>query len=215
MEWDKMWLVGCLRYSADLTLASDYMSTNEIGTALAILNDTTINYNLSNNEIVDLNNIISIYTLIGQKTIYGLEKEDYDNLKIIAEDYTTQASRIAKSVLELNDQEHYPPIYFKSKNENKRIGGTNENQKRKFELKVQPNPANDYIEFTWNHLPNSAHIKLFNSIGIIVWEGYIYNENDYFYLSTDFLKSGIYYYQLYDGRNITNAKPGKLIIQKH
>lgn len=211
----RTWRSNMESYEFDQINAASYLSTNQIDEALAILNTAVTKYNLSGDELNSLQIVISIYELIGQKTLYGLEKEDLDWLFEIADNESLEASGWAKNILELYGVAHYPPIYFESSsNDNKRIGDFGGNNKWKYELKVQPNPADDYIEFTWNQLPVKPHLKLYNSVGTIVWEGNVSNENNYFYLSTDFLQSGIYYYQLYSGVNIANAKAGKLIIQK-
>lgn len=81
-------------------------------------------------------------------------------------------------------------------------------------LNVHPNPANDYILFTWDELPETPHLKLFDMVGRVVWEGNLIEENTIFRLNTDFLESGLYIYQLYSKDKITNAPTGKLIIQK-
>ena len=47
-----------------------------------------------------------------------------------------------------------------------------------------------------------------------MWEGNLSDKIDYFHLNTDFLQSGIYFYQLYSKGNPTYVKAGKLIIQK-
>lgn len=211
----RAWRSNMESYEFDMINAASYLSTNQVTEALDLLNAAPAAYNLTSDEVANLQIMISVYELIGQKTLHGLDKEDLDWLFGIADNVSIEASGLAKSILEFYNVAHYPPIYFESSSdENQRIGGSNGNDKWKYELKVQPNPANDYIEFTWNQLPEKPYLKLYNSVGTIVWEGDISNENNYFYLSTDFLQSGIYYYQLYNGVNISNARPGKLIIQK-
>lgn len=157
----RVWRSNMESYEFDMINAASYLSTNQVTEALAILNAASAAYNLTSDEVANLQVVISIYELIGQKTLYGLDKEDLDWLFGIADNISIEASGLAKSILEFYNVAHYPPIYFESNSgDNKRIGGSNENVKWKYELKVQPNPANDYIEFTWNQLPKKPYLTL-------------------------------------------------------
>lgn len=209
------WLGNVERYETDLMLASFYMKHNQLIEATNILNNASSKYNLSPTETSDLNLTISIYQLIQQNTLDGLGNNDLDNLKVIADDLSTPvASSLAKRIVQHYGLKIYPPIYFLPTNdENKRIGLENK-EMIKYKINVQPNPADDYIEFTWDELPTLPSIKLYNAVGKLMWEGDISNEIDYFHLNTDFLQSGIYFYQLYSNGKPTYAKAGKLVIQK-
>jgi hypothetical protein len=209
------WLGNVERYETDLMLANFYMKLNQITEASTILNNASSKYNLLASETSDLNLTISIYQLIQQNTLDGLANSDLDNLKVIADDLSTPvSSSLAKSIVQHYGLKIYPPIYFLPTNdENKRIGSENK-ETIKYEINVQPNPTDDYIEFTWDELPTLPSIKLYNAVGKLMWEGDLSNEIDYFHLNTDFLQSGIYFYQLYSKGKPTYVKAGKLVIQK-
>jgi hypothetical protein len=209
------WLGNVERYETDLMLANYYMKLNQITEASAILNNASSKYNLLPSETSDLNLTISIYQLIQQNTLDGLNNIDLNTLKVIADDLSTPvSSSLAKSIVQHYGLKIYPPIYFLPTNdENKRIGSGNK-ETIKYEINVQPNPADDYIEFTWGELPTLPSIKLYNAVGKLMWEGDLSNEIDYFHLNTDFLQSGIYFYQLYSNGKPTYIKAGKLVIQK-
>jgi len=48
----------------------------------------------------------------------------------------------------------------------------------------------------------------------VMIEGNLSDKIDYFHLNTDFLQSGIYFYQLFSKEKPTYLNAGKLIIQK-
>lgn len=209
------WWANVDRLESDLALAQNYFNDNQINDALVLLNNAYTKYNLSTEQTNDLNVIISIYQLLQQKTLDGLDENDLDNIKVIADDiYTVSSASLAKSILRHHGHKLFPPVYFlPSENENARLASEKE-EKIPFELFIQPNPADNYIEFRWTKLPESPSIKIFNAVGKLIWEDNLSDEFGYFHLNTGFLQSGIYFYQLYSNGKPTYLNAGKLIIQK-
>ncbi len=210
----RSWWSNLESLSADLTVVGDYVATNQWAEAVAILDAAPNKYSLMSEDLADLNISKGIYQMIYQKSLHGLDQNDLDNLIPIADGNYVHASGLARSIRELYKVEYYPPVYILPEGEpNNRLIFEDDSESIIYELSAYPNPANDYIVFIWNDLPDIPNLKIYNSIGRTIWEGKISPENEQFILNIEAFPAGVYYYQLYADNNITNAPVGKIIIQ--
>ncbi|MFK8104164.1 MAG: T9SS type A sorting domain-containing protein [Saprospiraceae bacterium] len=205
----RAWWQNLGTYAADLTLAGDYLATGEATTALNILNAAPSKYQLTGPEIEDHAAALMIYTLLAEKSLWGLTTTDLQSIKSIADLGEGYAGGLARSIIELYKLDHYPPIY-QLPSASSQFKKTIEAVKNS-DLKVFPNPASNEVNFKWESTSGEAHLKIYNNTTKLIWEGKFAASSEQIELDISPFPTGIYFYQLIFENN-NNPYAGKLMV---
>ncbi len=210
----RRWLGNFETYSTDLALARDYVDAGQFVEAETVLNNIPTKYVLDANDLMDLQATISIFALINQKTLYGMSEADFPFLTSLAFSVLPHTSSIAKSILELYDVEHFPPLYaLESGERSPKDNAAQQVEKEFFNITMFPNPANDFIIMSWNRkLENGARLTFHNNTGRLVLQRDIPEGSQSLHIEKVELPVGVYFYQISSDSAVINY--GKLVIQK-
>ncbi len=97
----------------------------------------------------------------------------------------------------------------------KLVVGNNFPDSVKHQFKIFPNPAKDYIIFSWEELPEPSELKIYNTVGQEVWKGILMPNDIQLKLGTRGFPNGVYYYMLTSKNTLMRISQGSLIIQKN
>lgn len=212
------WIGNLDSYEADLWLAGEYLAKGETARAFLVLDNAPSRFSLTEEETDDLNDIRDIFTILAEEAVHKLEADAIEDLEAIAETAGIYAPAKAQNILALHGR-HYPPVYylegeeagFRSQHSQLETIALAESLKT---LAARPNPAKDFVAFTWDVASTEtfADLSVFNPNGVLVWQARLSNAEPNAVWNTQSLPSGLYFYRLspVDG----SPESGKIIIQK-
>lgn len=212
------WIGNLDSYEADLWLAGEYLAKGETARAFLVLDNAPSRFSLTEEETDDLNDIRDIFTILAEEAVHELEADAIEDLEAIAETAGIYAPAKAQNILALHGR-HYPPVYylegeeagFRSQHSRPETWAPTENRTT---LTARPNPAKDFVAFSWQAGSGKAQAALtvVNLAGALVWRSWLSGAQSSAIWDTRDLPSGLYFYRLspVDG----SPESGKIILQK-
>jgi hypothetical protein len=148
------WLGYLDTYGAELMIAGEYASNNDFESALDVLESIAMSRELSPPQEKDLDNMITIYSLLDEKAIASLDYQDRSTLRSIAYANVGMSAGVARAVLSYY-KEYVPLPYYvgqqiKFRTSEPASGQENKTTSDETKLKIYPNPAGNFVTITWD-----------------------------------------------------------------
>lgn len=212
----RTWVANLGSLEGDLWLAGERLSAGNAQAALSLLNGAISKYQLTGEGQTDIGNYQSLISLLDGKPLYELDAATFHSVKgyLDAKGY---AAGWAKSILTLYGG-HFPAVYVKDGDliEERSIREEHSTPTGKLPewIRVSPNPAGDYVDFSISLPGNTKEIALLisdiNGRQILHQHGLA--PTGTFVWNTNGLGSGLYFYHLIaEGRVL---KSGKIVLSK-
>lgn len=205
-------------------LAGKHLSMGNHTTAINILDSIPVNYKLSYGETAEWNALKSLFQLVidaegANRSIARLDSSEIAQLHSLASDDEggIGALRARKALCFFYDICLEGPLLTKSFSDNKnkpQVPPLNELLAELDKIDVFPNPATDYVTFSFNFFKQDTpkYIRLYNQSGAQIQSFALGEVKEGQQLwDTRKLKPGIYLYEVYDDKRKTTA--GKVVIQ--
>lgn len=140
-HWEAYWDGGAYdQVSGDILLAKDYISTAEFNEATEILDSIPNRYSQSANELMDLDDIESIISILQTRGVYNLTQADLETLELISKNFGHGAS-MARGILSLSGYNFGTRYELPSGSSQNRVAiVTSETHTIESEPTVYPNP---------------------------------------------------------------------------
>lgn len=212
------WVGNMNSVDAELWLAREYFASGDTSTALQLLDNIPVKYNLSSEEQSDILNFRSITNLLAGQAVYNLNQATLAAIKNY-DQAGGNAGGWAQNMLTMYGA-HYPPKYEFSPIIRERSLGekaTEPDDTRKASvnwLVVQPNPAQAYVHFHLQKpVENQNSLLLIRDLSGRAIQTFSIPEGiSSTTWNTGNNPPGIYFYQLLS--NGLSLQTGKIIINK-
>lgn len=211
------WLLNTNDFATDMKLAIEKKFAGNEPEALTILSNMNTRFELSTEQLSDIDAIYEIFNLIEDESIYELKPETVMELEPYAHTETKTSRAIVRNILS-NYGYYFIPRYHidtnKKGEKTRKFIETSEKQEQL--VAVSPNPSSGMFNFTFksDQLPNSnTLLRIMNANGKQVSSQIIEKGvTEFTWTANTQALNGIYYYQLISDDNILAS--GKLVIQK-
>ncbi len=209
------WIANLASLEGDIWLANRLLHAGQATTAKNLLDASVTKYQLGSEEQADLSNYKSLINLLDGKPIYQLDAATLQALEAYLYISYPHTKSWARSIATLYGQ-HFPPEFEVPTIER---GQTDkelpvENGKQGSWLKVQPNPAKDFVNFTVS-LPDSnveATVFVYDLNGKLIFQQEETTRTATFHWDCGRSPSGIYFYKVLT--NTAFQQSGKVFLEK-
>lgn len=209
----RTWIGNMGSLEGDLWLANERLGIDNSSSAISLLNAAIAKYQLTGDEQSDIYNYKSLVNILNGKPWYSLDEATLQSVKgyLAANGYS---EGWAKSIVTLHGG-HFPAEYIKSGiGERSNDRQTTHRKAPEEWLKVQPNPAKDFVDFSFT-LPKEAvdaSIRIYGASGKLLMQQTGLPIMGSFTWETAANPSGVYFYHLQvDGAVLQS---GKIILNK-
>jgi hypothetical protein len=209
----RIWLFNSDSYAAEITLAGTYLESGDLTIADSILQNIPQKFSLTSGQQVDLTDVQSIFSMLGNESVHALSENSISQLDSIAAKSGGFSTGVARSILRLYGY-FFAPVDCQDNTRFKK--GTQESKsiEAKSSLKVYPNPASDYVIFEFeNKTPVNGVLTVVNAAGQEVWKISVVENSAQIRLETTGAKSGIYFYRFHSDTGIP-TEPGRFVLIK-
>jgi|GEM_PF-2380152 len=158
-------------YAADILAAGEIAKKDGYGDAIDFLNDIPLNRDLLPEEEVDLNKIISIYSMLDTSDMYDLSINQRNGLRSMAQASMGTSSGMARAILSFY-KESFPLRYYLIEVTRPSVAYRSEDSislgmRPVYNLEALPIPADDYVIVKWD-VPvdnDNSWLSLYDCLG--------------------------------------------------
>ncbi len=211
----RTWLSNVNTYDSEILLSKDYLDADQFAQAQYILSQLPGKFGVTASDLSDLQSLSSIYTMIEQNKLLGLDENDLASLSVIAHGDLSYSTNLARGILELYRIEFFHPELYDVE---ERSDSRNQEKAKHLQLsekdafKVYPNPTTDilFISGTFTDLV----LKLTNVSGGTVLLRNLTDATRQQGLAVRHLPDGLYFYEIFAQNGKDKLQHGKIIIKK-
>ncbi|HAD12638.1 MAG TPA: hypothetical protein DCF33_09385 [Saprospirales bacterium] len=209
----RTWLSNMNYYDSELLLSKDYLDAGQFAQAQYILSQIPGKFDITASDLSDLQSLSSIYSMIAQNTLFGLNQNDLASLSVMAHDDLSYSANLARGILELYRVEFFhPELYDADERPDSRNQERNLPLSEKDAFKVFPNPTSDKL-FISGEVTGMV-FKLTNVSGGAVLLKTLSGATPQEGLEVRHLPDGLYFYEIFAQNGKDKLQHGKILIKK-
>lgn len=209
----RTWLSNVNYYDSEILLSNDYLDANLFAQAQYVLNQIPVKFNVTANDLLDLQSLSSIYSMIEQNTLLGLDENDLASLSVMAHSDLSYSTNLARGILELYQVEFFhPKLYDAEERWDSNNQGNNLPLSENAQFKVFPNPTSDILFISGDI--TGVVFKLTNVSGGTVLLKNLTGDSQQQSLAVNHLPDGLYFYEILAKNGKDKLQHGKIVIKK-
>ena len=211
----RQWLLAFHNVTGDFMLVDDYFDNREYSQGLNTLKNIPIKYELTEKQLIDLDNVNYIYEAIADNDgLRSFNEPILKDLETFAESKDGKACFLARTILR-NYGKYYPPIIKLDYRSGYNVPEIETEQPNLSKMAVSPNPTDYNVTFNWIEFfspDKNVRIEILDQIGGLIEVLQPTNGSYSMEWTTENISGSICFYRLLiDGIEVDN---GQIIINK-
>jgi hypothetical protein len=215
------WLGNLRNVAADLEIIHDFIATNDIAAANALLQSLPQTYNLDSDRLAEVQNYTALLNILMGMNVEDRLNHRFDTTTIasieqIAQSADGMAKTFAQNLLSTQGYYFAPKYTIPTLGVAQRVAKPKSSKTNNppISISLAPNPATDYVVVAWDMTVYNANATLLimDVLGNIVQTVELTNPTGSWVWDTRAVANGLYFYTLHDGRRIVES--GKITVIK-